>query len=97
MLGASVLSPYRPGAQRENVYTVPNAITVARLAATPYIGYLILTGDTTPAFYWSLAAGASDVVRRACWARNKAIFSLLFTNDSLKLSCIDLLLAMYRG
>ena len=53
--------------RRENIYTVPNAITMARLAATPYIGYLIMVEDHTLALQLAIVAGASDVVRPPCF------------------------------
>ena len=31
--------------QRENLLTVPNVLTVSRMAATPYLGWLLAQGD----------------------------------------------------
>uniref|UniRef100_A0A1B6LKR0 cardiolipin synthase (CMP-forming) n=1 Tax=Graphocephala atropunctata TaxID=36148 RepID=A0A1B6LKR0_9HEMI len=36
--------------ERENVWTVPNLLCVSRIAAAPYLGYLILEQD----FHWAL-------------------------------------------
>lgn len=48
---------------RENPYTLPNAITVARMAACPVIGYYILEGDLATATGLLFVAGVSDLVR----------------------------------
>lgn len=48
---------------RENPYTIPNAITVARMAACPVIGYYILEGDLSTATALLFVAGVSDLVR----------------------------------
>jgi cardiolipin synthase len=49
--------------RHENIYTLPNLITLSRIAATPVIGYFILQGD----FIWATSllfyAGVSDLVR----------------------------------
>ncbi|TNY19589.1 phosphatidyl synthase [Rhodotorula diobovata] len=47
---------------RENPYTLPNAITVARMAACPVIGYYILEGDLATATGLLFVAGVSDLV-----------------------------------
>lgn len=46
----------------ENILTVPNIITVCRIAATPYLGYLVLTEQFSWATGLFLVAGISDVV-----------------------------------
>lgn len=49
--------------RREDIFTLPNAITVSRMAACPYLGYAIVQGN------WGIAtgvlayAGLSDLVR----------------------------------
>lgn len=47
----------------ENIYTIPNALTVARIAACPAIGYYILQGDLATATGLLFVAGVSDLVR----------------------------------
>lgn len=51
-----------PQPERENVYTIPNAITAARLAMTPYLGHLILSERHGLALVLVAIAGISDVV-----------------------------------
>ncbi|GJN89018.1 hypothetical protein Rhopal_001989-T1 [Rhodotorula paludigena] len=46
----------------ENIYTIPNALTVARIAACPAIGYYILQGDLATATGLLFVAGVSDLV-----------------------------------
>lgn len=46
----------------ENILTVPNIITVFRIAATPYLGYLVLSEQFSWATGLFLVAGISDVV-----------------------------------
>ncbi|GAA5946164.1 hypothetical protein JCM3775_006302 [Rhodotorula graminis] len=52
----------KPNEARENPYTIPNAITVARMAACPVIGYYILEGDLSTATALLFVAGVSDLV-----------------------------------
>ncbi|TPX44555.1 hypothetical protein SeLEV6574_g04432 [Synchytrium endobioticum] len=47
---------------REDIYTVPNILTLARLAAAPYIGFLILSESYGAALAWLAAASATDLV-----------------------------------
>jgi hypothetical protein len=42
------------------IYTVPNAICVFRIAASPYIGYLVMDGRYETALYCFVLAGISD-------------------------------------
>ena len=42
------------------IYTVPNAICLARIAASPFIGYLVLNGSFELGLYCFVAAGISD-------------------------------------
>lgn len=49
-------------ALRENIYTVPNALTVSRIAMTPAIGYLIVTHQFEPSLALLAVAGLTDVV-----------------------------------
>ncbi|GAA5983047.1 hypothetical protein JCM11641_004706 [Rhodosporidiobolus odoratus] len=51
-----------PKERHENIYTLPNLITVARIVATPAIGYYILKGDWPTATGLLFAAGVSDLV-----------------------------------
>ncbi|GAA5914133.1 hypothetical protein JCM5296_004719 [Sporobolomyces johnsonii] len=53
--------PRRPE-QRENIYTIPNALTLARIIACPAIGYYIVKGDLAVATSLLFVAGVSDLV-----------------------------------
>ncbi|GAA6020908.1 hypothetical protein JCM10207_003184 [Rhodosporidiobolus poonsookiae] len=48
--------------RHENIYTIPNALTVARIAATPVIGYYVLQGNWAAATGLLFVAGVSDLV-----------------------------------
>ncbi|BFZ55130.1 hypothetical protein PYCC9005_002169 [Savitreella phatthalungensis] len=48
--------------QREKILTIPNILTLSRLAATPVIGYLLTCGDNLSALYLLVGAGLTDVV-----------------------------------
>ena len=48
--------------RRENPYTIPNAITIARMAATPVIGHFVLQGELGKATALLFVAGFSDLV-----------------------------------
>lgn len=52
----------RIGNLRENVFTVPNALSLARLCSSPVLGYLVVTGSYTPALVLFGAAGVTDVL-----------------------------------
>lgn len=52
----SVLTPH------ENIYTIPNILTVSRLLATPVIGYLILHDQHVWAAGLFAYAGISDLI-----------------------------------
>ncbi|GAA5843890.1 hypothetical protein JCM11251_003545 [Rhodosporidiobolus azoricus] len=54
--------PKTAGERHENIYTIPNALTVARIVATPAIGYYILQGDWATATGLLFVAGVSDLV-----------------------------------
>lgn len=61
--GSSASSSFSlPGPLRERLWTVPNAITVTRLALTPVIGHTILQGEYATSLWMLAAAGASDWV-----------------------------------
>ncbi|GAA5966410.1 hypothetical protein JCM8115_002867 [Rhodotorula mucilaginosa] len=47
---------------RENIYTIPNALTAARIIACPAIGYYILKGDLATATGLLFVAGVSDLL-----------------------------------
>ncbi|GAA5855317.1 hypothetical protein JCM8547_009030 [Rhodosporidiobolus lusitaniae] len=55
-------SPLPEKERRENPYTLPNAITLARIAATPVIGHYILQGELGIATGLLFVAGVSDLV-----------------------------------
>lgn len=48
---------------RENIYTIPNALTLGRILATPVIGYYVLQGELATATGLLFVAGLSDLVR----------------------------------
>lgn len=45
-----------------DVYTIPNVLTMTRIAATPFIGYFIATGQSTPAISIFLYSCITDAV-----------------------------------
>ncbi|RKP38868.1 CDP-alcohol phosphatidyltransferase-domain-containing protein, partial [Dimargaris cristalligena] len=45
---------------KENIYTIPNFLTLSRLACSPYIGYLIVQQQYEWALIGCLAFGATD-------------------------------------
>lgn len=47
---------------QENVMTIPNGLSMARLCSSPVLGYLVLTGSYTPALALFAAAGVTDVL-----------------------------------
>ncbi|EFX00270.1 vacuolar protein sorting-associated protein [Grosmannia clavigera kw1407] len=56
------LSDNSSPSRRENIYTVPNMLTVARLAAAPFVGYCILHDMPGTALGLLAAAGVSDLL-----------------------------------
>lgn len=56
--------PSSAAERRENPYTIPNAITLARIAATPVIGHFVLQGELGKATALLFVAGFSDLVSR---------------------------------
>ena len=48
---------------RENIYTIPNILTVSRIAATPVLGWAILEGNYELATGLLAYAGLTDLVR----------------------------------
>lgn len=46
----------------EDIYTIPNALTIARIAACPALGYFILAGDMRTATVLLAAAGFTDLL-----------------------------------
>lgn len=52
----------RMPATRENIYTIPNALTVSRILACPVLGYAIIQGDFVLATSLLAYAGISDWV-----------------------------------
>ena len=47
----------------ENIYTVPNALTLSRILACPLLGYYIVQSQFMPATILLFYAGVSDLVR----------------------------------
>lgn len=52
----------RMGNLRENVLTIPNALSLARLCSSPVLGYLVMTEGYTSALVLFSAAGVTDVL-----------------------------------
>ena len=48
--------------KHENIYTIPNALTLGRILATPVIGYYVLQGEIAKATALLFVAGVSDLV-----------------------------------
>ncbi|KAJ3025704.1 UNVERIFIED_CONTAM: hypothetical protein HDU68_006786 [Siphonaria sp. JEL0065] len=55
-------SPVVPPQRKENIYTIPNAITTARIVCSPIIGYYISAHQYPLALSLLAVAAASDVV-----------------------------------
>lgn len=47
--------------ERENIFTVPNALCIGRIAMSPYLGYVIVQGDYSVAMGLMVAAGLTDM------------------------------------
>lgn len=47
--------------ERENIFTIPNALCVGRIVMSPYLGYLIVQGDFSLAMGLLVAAGLTDL------------------------------------
>jgi len=54
--------PNNRAVRRENIYTIPNALTVGRITLCPFIGWSILKGDYHLATALIALAGCSDFV-----------------------------------
>lgn len=52
----------RMGHLRENILTIPNALSLARLCSSPVLGYLVVTEGYTAALVLFAAAGVTDVL-----------------------------------
>lgn len=58
------LSQPPPPEARENIYTIPNALTLSRIIACPVIGYYVLSGELGKATALLFVAGVTDLVRQ---------------------------------
>jgi len=47
--------------ERENLYTIPNALCMGRIIMSPYLGYVIVQGDFSLAMGLMVAAGLTDL------------------------------------
>ena len=47
---------------KENIFTIPNALTASRILMTPFLGYFILNNHHQLAFYTFTLAGITDLV-----------------------------------
>jgi hypothetical protein len=54
--------PLPPPVTRENIYTIPNALTVSRIISCPFLGYFIINGNFVYATSLLFYAGVSDLV-----------------------------------
>ena len=57
-----ITTPPKKKELRENIYTIPNILTVSRILATPVIGYLILHHNHIAAVSLLFVAGLTDVI-----------------------------------
>ncbi|KAJ3028018.1 hypothetical protein HDV00_010699 [Rhizophlyctis rosea] len=55
-------TPSKPTLQKENIYTLPNALTLTRIAISPVIGYHILHANFTTALSLLTFAAITDLV-----------------------------------
>jgi len=67
-------SPTLP--KHENIYTIPNALTLARILACPAIGYYIVKGELGIATSLLFVAGVSDLVRSSSSSQRSRSFQL---------------------
>ena len=65
-----------PKTIKENIYTIPNALTLSRIAACPFLGWSILNGDFANATALLLYAGMTDWV--SCLSAYVLLSYLLF-------------------
>jgi len=54
--------PLLPNTVKENIYTIPNALTLSRIAACPFLGWCILDGKFATATGLLVYAGVTDWV-----------------------------------
>lgn len=47
--------------ERENIFTIPNALCISRIALSPYLGYVIVQGDFSLGMGLMVAAGFTDL------------------------------------
>ena len=47
--------------ERENIFTIPNALCIGRIIMSPYLGYVIVQGDFSLAMGLMVAAGFTDL------------------------------------
>lgn len=64
---------------RENIYTIPNALTLSRILACPFIGWSILSGDFFLATGILVYAGVSDWVTISSIHRQHPLLTLCFS------------------
>lgn len=66
---ASSSSPPLPKSPviRENIYTLPNLLTVSRIISCPFLGYFIVKGNFVAATGLLFYAGISDLVRESIY------------------------------
>lgn len=61
--------------QRENIFTIPNVLCVARIAMSPYLGYVILQDNYNLALGLLVFAGFTDLVRNSYFMLYISFFS----------------------
>ena len=47
--------------ERENIFTIPNALCIGRIVMSPYLGYVIVQGDFSLAMVLMVTAGLTDL------------------------------------
>lgn len=71
----------------ENIYTLPNLLTLSRIASCPLLGYYIVTNQTLPATLTLAYAGVSDLVRRLALFLLKCLGADGLWNTGRRMAC----------
>ena len=65
------IQPPSTSVTRENIYTIPNALTVSRIISCPFLGYFIINGNFVYATSLLFYAGVSDLVSLVALSNTK--------------------------
>lgn len=57
-----VIVEKRIGDMKENIFTIPNGLSLARISATPFLGYLVIQEMYVPAMALCILAGITDLL-----------------------------------